>query len=194
MNKLIAIAIASVFFFAAAPAAEAGTQTTSYVTAGHFATTSAGSLNLAITGISCAAGGHEYVPIGDVEDYEDPLGWAFSGEPECLPGDVISGDGTSAINMVAFEVQPEERGSEMTVTANDENFDATGMMYINGDGDWVHGCGAISGVVPEDLSQHWQSSDDNPYYIFWVRVYASYTNADTLETCFGSVGELTGVW
>ncbi len=196
MQKLFAIAIVSLFALAALPAGEAaGTQVTTYVTARSGAQ-AAGETVYPGASIWCAAGGHNYAPIGDVEDYESPDGWAFSGEPECLAGDVISGDGDSGINAAAYDIRPEEFGEQMTVTIDDENFDATLTYFVGPESGDIEasGCGSMVFDIPDTLDPHWQSSIDDPRYILWIRVVAVHLDGDTLESCFGSTGTATAVW
>lgn len=216
MQKLIALAIVGLFAFAALPSTEAaGTQTTEYVTARSGAQ-AAGESAYPGSSIWCAEGGHQYTPIGSPQDYQeadpttvDPdhpgeaqenytfetLGWSISGEPECLAGDVVSGNGDSGLNAAAYSVSPDEFGETITISITDTNFDSTLTYFVNADGDIANqGCGSIEFVIPDDLGRHWQSTVEDPRYILWVRIVAVHMNGDTLETCFGSTGSATAVW
>lgn len=183
MKKLLAIFAATLVLGMLTPTVSAETDSYHY-TAGP----------LGAPWIWCEAGGHEYVPIGDPDDYSSPDGWAFSGEPECLAGDVAFGDEAHGWGAIAIDVT-DYLGGTLTVNVNDDNFDATSFyLYVPTTGDetasvWT--CNAGTLPIPTDARPHWQDSEET--FFAWADIDTAWADVDTLEPCFGSTGVLTSV-
>ncbi|MBW3582337.1 MAG: hypothetical protein KY455_04490 [Euryarchaeota archaeon] len=204
MNKVF-IAAALALALAGGAVATGAQQNTNYVTAGY-----------AATGIWCKDGGHNYAPIGDPGDYGSELAWLFSGEPECLPGDVAFGTEDdhawmAAALCVAGEINGEDCGDHRThdllVTSNDaigtphlfisaETCDGTeegDCTTQNNKGENVvaEGCGASGLPIPADMPRHWQSPADAPTYLIWTFIDGAFVDETSGAICLGSTGTIT---
>ena len=165
--------------------------------------------------IWCAAGGHNYTPIGNPEDYDSLDGWLFSGEPECLVGDVVFGtEDDHAVNGVAVCVAGttngrdcgDHRGHPLQVTSNDivgtpylelrwDLCDATTPhCYAGGPGSYTEttaGCGAFQSQVPTNLARHWSSPTGTPSHFLWILIHGEHVEPASGTVCLGKSGTLT---
>lgn len=192
MNKLIAIGVAALFFAAAIPSVEASrTDYVNYLP------------GVLVITISCSGDDHNWLPIGDPNP-DNPLGWLFSGEPECAPNDLIN-DATGENNPGgfgggAFLVYPEEALKTVVASTNDALF-GVGNSFLTlrapesestGESDTSEGCGPQVVTIPVDPVAHWQSTPDNPYYLTWAFIPEAGVT-DDLEVCFSSTGVVEAV-
>lgn len=144
--------------------------------------------------IWCAAGNHNLAPIGEPEDYSSPLGWLFSGEPECAFADAFNevreAQGEERVEWgaggFAWVLYPEDFGQSVIVSTND---DVTGpdntYLAVSWPGffdDSVAGCGPQTIQLGEP--------GVNPIYLMWAFIDVVGIE-DDLNVCLGTTGSIT---
>lgn len=106
--------------------------------------------------LTCQAGGHPYTPQGPPPPPDRPEefeGWLLSGEPECLPLDLLSDNGSAGFGGVAYVVQDRE-GQLAVLRAVDDHFGARVALEVRFGPDAavrVCGAGEASGVIGQPV-------------------------------------------
>lgn len=160
--------------------------------------------SLVILSISCSAEDHTVVPTQQTPDPDDPLGWVFSGEPECAPGDVVNdmreNEGEERVRSgwgaIPFMFTHDDTGTLATAVATDTTFGADAgyltLRALDEEGDAsAEGCGAQSIVLPKPTVP-WQGPP--PEWAYWWTFIDPIGVDEDLTVCFATTGIVHGTW